>query len=392
MKLIVTDKVVDKQLYSFLLDEKDKIVELHVDDYGNQLDVGGVYVGRVEQVKKNINSAFVRISEDEKVFVSLNKIGQPMYVKKQGKGSSIVQGDELLVQIEKAAHKTKQAKATIDLTLPGKYCILTTDKAGVFVSSKIKDDGLRLKLKHGLKTELSDGIGCIVRTNSTEVDLEEVVEEFASLKTTYANLIDKIAFKALYQCVYKPESNYLALYRDLPSEENLVVETDNLKVYKNFEGFIMKQTSVVNETLVLSEENLNHKYALTEQLTKLRQKKVWLKSGASLIIEPTEAMTVIDVNTEKSLSKKTSDETILNTNLEAAFEAMKQIRARNISGIIVIDFIDMNQKKDERKLIKTLEGIAMKDRLKVTIHGLTKLGLAEITRKKVEKSVYELKI
>jgi len=388
MKLIIGP--MGQQWFSFLLDEKDHIVEVRTGDLSSA-NIGSIYVGRVEQVKKNINSAFLRIGEDRKVFLSLQDAHTFFYTHKQGKGDTPVEGDCLLVQIEKEAHKTKLAKVTSDLTLSGRYAVLTTDKKQIFVSSKIQNQDYRKVLKARLKKYVTDRYGFIIRTNAETVTFEEISEELKDLGDQFLRVTDKLDYKMPYTRVHKPMSGYLSMIRDLKLRETLAIHTchkamaDKLEALRTIHNLDLKLIGGQDEGL----EDLLNRFDIKSKVSKLYQKKVWLKSGATIVIEPTEAMTVIDVNTEKTLSKKKSSETLLRTNIEAAEAIMDQIRARNISGIIIIDFIDMVSDKDKKTLMNRLTTLADLAPVKTTVHGMTTLGLVELTRKKIEKPLWE---
>lgn len=377
-------------IYTVLLDDKRNIIEIasEVEDLSG---IGNIIVGRIDQVKKNINSAFVRISEDEKVFLSLQESVDAFYTKKVGKGDNPVQGDELLVQIEKEAHKTKLAKATASLVLPGRYTVLTTDQKKIFVSSKINDQNLRKRYKAIYRNMITDRYGFIIRTNACQVTEDVIRQEMVSLSREFDEMLAGIVYKPLYSRLNKPVPNYMKKLRDLSSTDSMKVTLCNETIADKLSEFIRNQGIRAELNVLKSEEpeDLINAYGIRDKLKKLTQKKVWLKSGATIVIDPTEAMTVIDVNTERSLSRKNSSDTILKTNLEAADEIMKQIRARNISGIVIVDFIDMKDHRARTQLIRHVDDACRKMPIKTTLHGMTNLGLMEITRKKLEKPIRE---
>lgn len=375
---------------SALLGHKQELVEVQTDDQVGH-GVGAIYVGRVEQVKKNINSAFVKIADGEKVFLSLNEVDHFFFTKKIGKGFLPVQGDELLVQIEKEAHKTKLAKATANLVLTGRYVILTTDKKNIFVSSKIRREKLRKIYKGRLKSKVTNDFGFIIRTNAEKVTIEEIEAEMDILSSDFYTMTEHLNYKSLYQTLYRPEPKYLTMIRDLKLTEPLTVIACDEHICAEVQALIDLQK--IDGTVVRGnypdDEALMNAYSLRDKLSKLFMKKVWLKSGATIIIEPTEAMTVIDVNTEKSLSKKKSNETILKTNIEAAEMIVYQMRVRNISGILIVDFIDMKSEADKNTLLENFDRLCAKDSVKTTVHGMTVLGLVEVTRKKIDRPLWE---
>jgi len=379
-------------VFNILMNHKKQIIELQTSEVENT-DIGTIYVGKVEQVKKNINSAFVRISDGRKVFLSLDEEHPIFYAKKMGKLQPLVQGDEILVQIEKEAHKTKLAKVASAFTLSGRYAVLTTDKTKIFVSSKM-DDAQRLTFKSKLRSYATDNYGFIIRTNAQHVPLEVVKEELDALAKEYLSITEHLGYKQVYQILHKPEPKYLSMIRDLAIDEELAITVSEEIIRSEVEAYLEEYDIDASAQLIkgTTTVDLVNSYSIKDKVRKLLMPKVWLKSGATIIIEPTEAMTVIDVNTEKTMSRKASEETILKTNLEATDMIMAQMRARNMSGIIIIDFIDMKSIEHRTQLTDYLEAKCRQASLKTTLHGMTTLGLMEVTRKKLEKPVWENRI
>ena len=386
MELLVAN--FDYGCLSVLMNDKNQVLEVSASENDSE-DIGDIYVGRVEQVKKNINSAFVRIADGRKVFVSIGEDKPVFYVRRQGTYKTLVEGDEILVQIEKEAHKTKLAKASTAFVLTGRYVILTTDRAKIFVSSKIKDDRQRLKLKKIYKPHVTADYGFIIRTNAAEADPKEVMDEIQSLIDQFNAITENLSYKALYQKVHGVDPVYMTMLRNLKEEGSITVRTSDKTIADQVSA--SSETMSLNAEVVKEEscEDMLNRYGLRDKLAKLLHRKIWLKSGASIIIDPTEAMTVIDVNTEKSVSRKNSQGTILKTNLEAADMIMYQLRSRNINGIVIVDFIDMATETDKKTLMDQLITLAKEASLKTTIHGMTTLGLVEITRKKQSKPLAE---
>ncbi len=376
--------------YTFMLDDAGKLLEVSTSENTGSA-IGDIYVGRVEQVKKNINSAFIRISESEKVFLSLQEQVPYFYTKKLSEKQAIVQGDEMLVQIEKEAYKSKLAKVTGSFVLTGRYIILTTDKKKIFVSSKINQQTLRKSLKARLKKYVTEDYGFIVRTNAELVPIEVLIDEIKAFSSLFEEIVSGLQYKKLYSKVYQPEEAYLQQLKNLSLEQSITIEVCQEDLRREISNFCDAHEMDVAIDYVSGYDvnELINQYALKDQLKKALNRKVWLKSGASIVIDPTEAMTVIDVNTEKTLSRKKRQETILNTNLEAAKAIMKEIRKRNIGGIVIVDFIDMDDAEDNKKLMTYLETLAFAMSVKTTLHGMTTLGLVEMTRKKLSKPIAE---
>lgn len=380
-------------LMGLIIDEKEQLLEVHPFTSNKSTNVGDIYVGKVMSVKPNIQSAFVDIGEEDNVFVSLANANQVFYAKRHGKTKPVVQDDEILVQIEKDAHKTKLAKAVTDFCLTGKYVVLTTDKPAIFVSSKIIDTDVRNTLKAMAKPFLTKQYGFIMRTNCMDVEETLILEDIKRLTEHYEHIIAILPYRSAKQRLVTHDEPFLSLIRDFNTTDVDALLFDDKAYYTTAVDYLTEhhETAILDK-LSLSDSNTipySSQLNLNKKIEQLLSKKVWLKSGASLIIEPTEALVSIDVNTEKSNRKTNSEETVFQTNLEAASEIMRQIRARNLSGIIIIDFIDMKKESHKQALMVHLRKHAKLDSLKTVIVDMTPLGLVEITRKKVKPTLNE---
>jgi ribonuclease G len=219
-----------------------------------------------------------------------------------------------------------------------------------------------------------------------------VIDEVQKLIHLYEKILKTLTFRSTGQRIYTQGSPYMTLLKDFNEDEVTSYIYDDQNLYNEVEIFLSENHPEIVHKLMLVEEEMSlyNYFNVQSKIDKLLHKKVWLKSGASIIIEPTEALTVIDVNTEKTLSKKQVKETIFNTNMEAAEEIAYQLRARNISGIIIIDFIDMIDPDDKNKLMQRLRYLTSFDRIKTTVIDMTALGLVEVTRKKIKQPLSEL--
>lgn len=386
MYQLVTTSMQDRTITA-LLDQKDQLVEVMVHDMTIEA-VGDCYIGVVEQIKSNINGAFVSIGNNRKVFVSLDS-RHIFYAKRVGTKKTLVQGDQVLVQIDRAAHKSKLAKASLDISLPGKWVVLASDADKVMVSSKIEDQKRRVGLKRLIKPYLCDNYGFIIRTVADEVEDERIVQEVLGLISKYERLMEILPYRSGGTKVYQPVLPFLKPLMSNLSPNIQSFLYDDPSMLEAARSLASEQDPSLMDRMHLWDGNLFEKYGLSHKMNKLLMKKIYLKSGASIVIEHTEALTVVDVNTEKTLSKKGLEETILKTNLEAAKEICRQIRARNLSGIIVVDFIDMVSSIDKEALMCHLEMHAKEDPIKLTVVDMTALGLVEMTRKKIEPPLYE---
>lgn len=353
--------------------------------------LGNIYVGKVMNIVKNIQAAFVQIEDGIVCYYSLKENPEPIYIKKSG-GSELVQGDEILVQVEKEALKTKEPVVSSNLNIPGKYMAITTGNQKIGISSKIHSEK-RQKLKEFFGKPDLQGNGIVIRTNAAQADKETLQKEFDFLMERLQKIKETAVHRTAFSLVYRAESFYLQQLRNIYNGELDKIITDVKSVYIELEEYLSKYQPEDKKRLNFYDDEtlpLAALYNITRDLERALQRQVWMKSGAYLIIEPTEACTVIDVNTGKCDSKrKDRQRTFLKINLEAAKEVANQIRLRNLSGIILVDFIDMEQEKDRAQLMCELHELLRRDAVPANLVDMTKLQLVEITRKKQKKPLHE---
>lgn len=353
--------------------------------------LGNIYVGKVMNIVKNIQAAFVQIADGIICYYSLKENPNPVYIKKIGK-SELVQGDEILVQVEKEALKTKDPVASSNLNIPGKYMALTTGNQKIGISSKISHEK-KQKLKSFFSTLDLKGNGIVVRTNAATASEEVLQKEFDFLMQRLQKIKENAIHRTSFSLLYKADSFYLQQLRNSYTGELDKIITDVKSVYTEMEEYLSVYQPEDKGRLTFYEDknlSLASLYNITRDLERALQPQVWMKSGAYLVIEPTEACTVIDVNTGKCDSKrKDRQKTFLKINLEAAKEVANQIKLRNLSGIILVDFIDLEQEEDRATLMHELHELLKKDAIPTNLVDMTKLQLVEITRKKQKKPLHE---
>jgi len=388
-KLIITKQ--DNQIISAIYEGSD-MVQVNIDHRESISILGNIYIGKVKNIVKNINAAFVEISGGKMCYLSLEENLYPIYIKPK-QTEKLVVGDELLVQISKEDIKTKAPVVTTNINFTGKYVVLIHGRSMIGISSKIEDEEERKRLKKLMKGFKEDSYGFIVRTNAVHMNEERIHEEIMFLKKQYEELKQYGVHKSLFSLLYQTPPGYICDIRDGYADRIDEIVTDDLEIHKNIKEYLENYQKEDLEKLQLYKDDmisLKNLYSINSKLEKGLNEKVWLKSGATLIIQPTEALTVIDVNTGKAISgKKNVEDTFFKVNMEAAQEIAKQIRLRNLSGIIIIDFIDMSKQEYKVKLMKVLEELFRKDPVKTTLVDMTALNLVEITRKKVRKPLYE---
>lgn len=367
-----------------------KILELHLEPDGQQSILGNIYVGRVKNIVKNLNAAFIEIAPGIPCYYPLEELKQPLYVKKIN-SPRLVQGDELVVQIAQESSKSKPPKVTTNLNLTGNYLVLTSENTTLGISRKL-DEKKRQELKQDLTFEENSDYGIIVRTNAAFASRQEILKEYQKLKEEFIHLKKTAPCRTTFSCLKESTPEYLHVLQGLNRSLLEKVITDDPELFEKTALYLKHMQPEEKEKLTFYEDNLlslNKLYHLDIRLKEALQEKVWLKSGGYLIIQPTEALTVVDVNSGKSISGKQAQEHYLKINLEAAEELAHQLRLRNLSGIIIIDFIDMKSPQSQELLMQTLRSAVRSDSVPVQVVDRTKLNLVEITRKKVKKSLAE---
>lgn len=388
-RLLITRR--NEQILSSLFEEQ-KLIQVNVEDAEKQTMLGNIYVGKVKNIVKNIEAAFVEISQGQMCYLPLNKSRHPIFCGKRGK-NGIVIGDEILVQIEKDAVKTKNLTVTTELQLAGKYVILTHGKNFIGISNKIMEEEERKRLRTIVSPFVEKECGMIVRTNAAYVPSEQIEQEVRALYAQYTAICQTGIYKQAFSLVYQAPAGYLADIRNSSQEELEKIITDDTTIYQEIKTFLSTYQQEDLPKLELYEDtmiSLSQLYGLETKLERALQKRVWLKSGGYLVIEPTEALTVIDVNTGKAIEGKGQREKhFLKMNVEAGREIAYQLRLRNLSGIILVDFIDMEKAESRRELLCQLEQYLKQDPVKTVLVDMTKLNLVEITRKKTRKPLHE---
>ena len=285
--------------------------------------------------------------------------------------------------------KTKAPVLTSNISLTGKYAVLKAGKDVAAVSNKIENESRRQQLLDLVKGQTEENIGFIVRTKAQTASDAEIISDMVHLKEEYHRIIEKSRYLTCFSEVYRPLEDYVERVRQMCDEALVKVSTDIKEVY---DILLNKLGSSLLNRLVLYEDEqlpLIKLLSLETHIERLLSKRVWLKSGGSLIIEPTEAFVVIDVNTGRYTGKKTGEETFLKINMEAAAEIARQLRLRHLSGIILIDFINMKQQENRDALIEFLKAEIAKDSVRTVFVDMTRLNIVELTRKKVRKPLHE---
>lgn len=373
--------------------EEEQVVELHCsnEEPSEAPKLGNIYVGRVKNVVANINAAFIEVEGGVECYYAILENPAPIFTKKIGKKSLCI-GDELLVQISKEAVKTKAPTVTSKLNLTGKYAVLTYGDTRAGVSAKIEKSE-RDELQALAKEYATAEYGIIMRTNAKGVSKELLEKELQGLVSDYQKLVAVAPTRICFSKLRSAPKEYLTELRNIYQEGLTDIIVEDKQIYEEVKHYLSEEQPEDLEKLRLYEDKLLplHKlYGIEKHLEHALKEYVWLKSGAYLVIQPTEALTVIDVNTGKCVSKKKDEDTYYKINLEAAKEAARQIRLRNLSGIILIDFINLSNQEYMDNLLYALTKELKKDPVVTTFVDVTKLQLVEITRKKVRRPLHEV--
>lgn len=371
--------------------ENGRAAELHCDEEQRNSLLGNIYIGKVKNIVKNIKAAFIEIENGIQCYYSLSDNKDPIYIKK-GSSQDIQAGDELLVQVCRENLKSKPPAVSSNLNFTGNYLVLTTGNKSTGMSSKLTQEE-KNRLKEYLTPYLDSRFGFIVRTNAKEVDQETFVAEAKLLKELYETVMQKARFRTCFSILHRNNpTTWLSTLRDIYKENLSQIITDDGVLYEKIKDYLHQYQREDEEKLTFYQDDLLpliKLYSLENAVENALKERVWMKSGAYLVIQPTEALTVIDVNTGKYDGHKKQQDTFLKINLEAAREIAVQIRLRNLSGIIVIDFINMESGEYRKQLMEEFDRILKKDPVKTTLVDMTALSLVEVTRKKVRRPFLE---
>lgn len=383
MKELVIFSSEDKRVICLIEDEE--LVEIYEENDNNKSIEGNIYIGKVQNVITGLQSAFVNIGEKRNAFIHVKDILPKVDVTKNEKieeksiNELIKPGDPIIVEVKKEAVDKKGPRLSTHITLTNRFVVFMPNSNFITVSQKIEDNNEKERLKSIIKKYLPEGSGAIIRTVAENTSEEEIKKDI--LKTIEKwKKIQNISIDEIPQKIYDKGGVLKKTIVDLVDNklDRIILKSkSDLKIIKK----ILEEIEA-NVKIEIDDDVLN-KYNLSKQIQALQSNKVWLKSGGFITIDKTEALVAIDVNSGKFIGKKDVEETITKVNLEAAKEISKQLRLRDISGIIIIDFIDMKEEQNKKAVINEIIKNSKKDRSKVQVEEFTKLNLMEITRKHI---------
>lgn len=365
-----------------------RFLEMQCHNEKSEFLLGNIYIGRVQNISQNLNAAFIDIGISVNGYLPLKDNRKYLFTHKNGKAALNI-GDELLVQVTKNAIKTKPPVLSSNLNLTGSYAALTVNKTGIGVSSKIKGE-IRNRLKECVQDMQHPEYGWVLRTNSANVEPSLLLQEMEQLKNIYEQRIKTAVHKTVFSRIYQNNDPVLDFIRHTNRSNLSGIVTDDPEIYRQLRNSFQNDEAFLPFVTLYEDDGypLSKLYSIETELERALNRKVWLKSGAYLLIEPTEALTVIDVNSGKNTTKKRKNDYFLQVNLEAAREIANQLRLRNISGICVVDFIDLPKEK-QPEFIQEFCRFLKEDPIPAVFVDLTALGLAELTRKKIYPSLHQ---
>ncbi len=389
--------------------EGGQVVEFYVERKQDASLVGNIYKGRVLKILPGMQSAFVDIGLEKAAFLYITDIRADIeeyaplveerddsleLISRKGRSDLTIEdlvqeGQEILVQVSKDPIGSKGARLTSYITLPGRYLVLMPNIEHIGISRRISDEAERIRLKTIVGDIRPKGYGLIIRTASegaTEEDIRKDLEFLLLLWETIMKKKDKVTAPSL---LYSDLDLVLRSVRDLMSPDVKRLVIDSEEEYEKLKDFVKTNFEKLLDKIELYEgtDLIFDSYGIEVDLSRALGRKVWLKSGGYIVIDQTEAMTVIDVNTGKFVGKEELEDTIFKTNLEAVKEIAYQIRLRNLGGIIIVDFIDMERPENRERVFNAFVEAMKKDRAKNTISHISELGLIQMTRKRVRESL-----
>lgn len=361
--------------------EGDRLVEFHLDSAGASDISGNIYKGRVVNVVGGMQAAFVAFGQPKNGYLYAGDIPAGVDVPLSEK-LNVKVGDEVMVQVSKSPIGTKGARVSMNLSFVGKNLIYLPNLPFLGVSRKITDENERAHLLSVAEKVRFAGDGLIMRTNARNAELRILKEEVRYLKGLYLSVLETYKEAKVGDLIYRDADVHIRLLRDIDISCVNKIYVGSSTVYKRIEKMFKKANQKNKLVLYDGPREMFDAFGLEKQVYELLSTRVELESGAYLIFDKTEALTVIDVNTGKFTGESALEETVFETNLLAAKEIARQVRLRNVGGIVVVDFIDMVKEEHRAKLLEELERCLREDRAKCNIEGISGLGLVFFTRRK----------
>jgi ribonuclease G len=384
--------------------ENGTLVELLVQGAAERRIVGNIYKGRIKTVLPGMQAAFVDIGMEKAAFLHSSDIGQSDYdadedeespaeivrkAPRAGIETVLKDGQEILVQVIKEPISTKGPRVTSEISIAGRYLVLVPDDSHIRVSKRISDWGEKKRLRAMLRDQRPEGFGFIVRTEGegrNDADFRTDIKRLLKYWQLLKKQADRMQPPAL---IHQEMGMVTGLIRDVYTDDVESLMVDNRVVFREVLAFVREIAPALKSRVKFYKERVpifDH-YNIEPEIEKMMERRIWIKKGSYLIIDQTEAMTTIDVNTGRFVGKTDQETTILRTNLEASHEVARQIRLRDIGGLIVVDFIDMYSRENRRRLYEEFTSCFRTDRAKRAISPVSDFGLIEMTRERVRPSL-----
>ena len=379
--------LIDKKenVKTIMLVENGILLEKHEEHENQKRLEGNIYLGKVQNVLEGMQSAFIDIGEEKNTLIKLKDV-LPKVDEKTSKlnledkniTDILKSGQDIVIQIKKDGTLTKGAKVSTHINLPGRFLVILPNSNFITVSQKIEDVEEKQRLIKIIKKVLPENMGAIIRTSAENKTDKELEEDLEKLIEQWKKIISDLEKSKSPKLLYDNQALIRRTILDIIDRNLEKIIVNDKKVY-NVISNVLKEFNLKIE--LKENEDLFMIYDLKKQIEEMNRRKIWLKCGGFITIDKTEALTAIDVNTGKFVGKKNIEKTVYQVNKEATVEIAKQLRLRDIGGIIIIDYIDMQEEKNKKEIEKLLIEELKKDRTKCQVEGFTKLNLLEMTRK-----------
>ncbi len=366
--------------------ENNLIVEIYSYKQGEESILGNIYRGEVKDVVDGMQAAFVDIGLEKNAFIPIKDAIPKTDVTKESQSiafkiSDVLHvGQKILVQVRKVPTSLKGARVSTHITIPGNYIVLMPNTDIITISQKVERNEEKDRLVEMLKRNIPEGYGAIVRTDAVGINEEEIKKDINELVEKWKNICCKYEEDEKQELLYNEHELVSKISRDLITRETKKIYVNDKELYQQIKQVGLKSKESIQ---FVDSKNIIQDQGFMSSYESAFKRKIWLKCGGYIVIDKTEALTAIDVNSGKYVGNKNLEQTALIVNKEAAAEIMHQIRLRDVGGIIVVDYIDLLNKENQSQIIKIMQNEAKKDRSKIDIKGYTELNLVELTRKTI---------
>lgn len=366
--------------------ENNLIVEIYSYKQGEESILGNIYRGEVKDVVDGMQAAFVDIGLEKNAFIPIKDAIPKTDVTKESQSiafkiSDVLHvGQKILVQVRKVPTLLKGARVSTHITIPGNYIVLMPNTDIITISQKVERNEEKDRLVEMLKRNIPKGYGAIVRTDAVGINEEEIKKDINELVEKWKNICCKYEEDEKQELLYNEHELVSKISRDLITRETKKIYVNDKELYQQIKQVGLKSKESIQ---FVDSKNIIQDQGFMSSYESAFKRKIWLKCGGYIVIDKTEALTAIDVNSGKYVGNTNLEQTALIVNKEAAAEIMHQIRLRDVGGIIVVDYIDLLNKENQSQIIKIMQNEAKKDRSKIDIKGYTELNLVELTRKTI---------